>query len=405
MNFPGLRTLNDRMNRFEQELAAALAELKGRSLLRHLRNVDSAQGARVRIGGRSMLMLCSNNYLGLAGHPRLRDAARHALERYGVGAGASRLIAGSLDPLSRLERRLARFQGTEAALVFGSGYLANLGTITALAGKGDVVLGDELNHASLIDGCRLSRAEVRVFRHRDCGHLQVLLEQSGQARRRLIVTDAVFSMDGDCARLAEMVELKHRFDAVLMVDEAHAIGVLGPGGAGLAAHIGLGQEVDVRIGTLSKALGSYGAYAAGSHILAEFLINRARSFIYTTGLAPALAAAAEQALAILEEEPERRRLLLDNAEYLRDKLGRAGFRIAPTQTPIIPVMLGDERLALAMAAALFERGVYVTAIRPPTVPPGSARLRVTPTAEHTQADLDDVLTAFVESGRELELTR
>lgn len=365
--------------------------------------IESAHGAEVESGGRRMLMLSSNNYLDLAAHPAVKRAAIEAVERYGVGAAASRLVAGSLEPVHRLEQSLARFKGVEAALVFGSGYLANMGAITALTGPGDVVFSDELNHASLIDGCRLSRATVRIFRHRDADHLKALLEKSPGSGRRLIVTDSVFSMDGDLAPLAEIVELAREFGAAVMIDEAHGVGVIGPGGAGLAAELGLENEIDVQVGTLSKALGAQGAYVAGSRTLIDFLINRARCFIYTTGLPPALAAAAEAALQVMINEPARIARLHDNASYMRAALIAAGFELAPTTSSILPVMIGSAQNALMMAERLFARGVYVIAIRPPTVPQGSARLRVTPTAGHTRADLDRAIAAFIKSGRELRV--
>lgn len=391
------------MSVLDRELQTALEELDRSALRRHLRIVESAHDTHVTIGGRRLLMLSSNNYLGLAAHPALRRAAADAIERYGVGAGASRLIAGSLGPLHELEAKLARLKGVEAALVFGSGYLANLGTITALTGPGDIVFSDELNHASLIDGCRLSKAALRIYRHCDSDHLRQLLADSSGAGRRLIVTDSVFSMDGDFAPLAEIVNLARQYRAAVMIDEAHAVGVAGPRGAGLAAHLGLEREIDIHVGTLSKALGSYGAYVAGSRTLIDFLLNRARSFIYSTGLAPAMAAAAGAALDLIESSSELIASLWENAAYLRDGFNSMGFRLAPTESPILPVMIGESDMALKMATALIERGVYVIAIRPPTVARGTARLRVTPIASHTRRDLDQALDAFRWSGRELGL--
>jgi len=347
--------------------------------------------------------LSSNNYLGLAAHPRVKQAAIAAVERYGVGAGASRLIAGGLEPVRGLEANLASLKRAKAALVFGSGYLANLGILTALAGPGDIVFSDELNHASLIDGCRLSKAEVRVYRHCDPDHLHVLLQQSASTRRRLIVTDSIFSMDGDFAPLREIVELARQFDAITMIDEAHAVGVAGPGGAGLAAEFGLEKEIDVQVGTLSKALGAYGAYVVGAVALVDFLINRARSFIYTTGLPPSIAAAADAAIEVMRVEPQRIRRLWENAAYLRERLAGAGFKFGSTKSPILPLIIGEAQAATAIAARLFKRGVYVIAIRPPTVPPGTARLRITPIADHSTADLDEAIAAIIQSGRELRL--
>ncbi len=389
------------MASLEQEILAELDLIKGQALYRQLRTIESAHGPRVTYKGRSMLMLASNNYLGLAAHPALKRAAAAAGEQYGTGSGASRLIAGNLKILSDLEERLAQFKGVPAALVFGSGYLANLGTISALAGRDDVILSDELNHASLIDGCRLARAQVMVYRHRDLDHLKSMLTAARGARRRIIVTDSVFSMDGDLAPLAEIVELARRHDAAVMIDEAHAVGVLGDRGAGLASALGLEREVDIQMGTLSKALGSYGAYVAGSRALIDLLINRARSFVFTTGLPPASAAAALAAIDIIEAQPQRIRQLWDNGCYLRQELIRAGFKLGATSTPILPVIVGQAQPALDLADALLHRDVFVLAIRPPTVPPATARLRVTPTADHTRADLDEALTAFIAAGREV----
>lgn len=391
------------MSILDPALEAELDALERHALRRNLRVIDGAHDPRVIVGGRRMLMLSSNNYLGLAAHPAVREAAIAAIGGYGVGAGASRLVAGSLAPIHQLEREIADLKGVAAALVFGSGYLANLGAITALAGPGDAIFSDQLNHASLIDGCRLARATLRIYRHRDVDHLAAMIAESGGARRRIIVTDSVFSMDGDFAPLAEIVALARTFRAAVMIDEAHGVGVVGPGGAGLAAHLGLEREIDIHIGTLSKALGSYGAYVAGSRTLIDYLLNRARSFIYSTGLAPALAAAASAAIRTMRESPEIIARLWDNASYLRERLEREGFRLGATATPILPVMIGESDAALRMAAALYERGVYVIAIRPPTVPPCAARLRVTPTAAHSRADLDEAAAAFRSAGRELGL--
>jgi 8-amino-7-oxononanoate synthase len=291
----------------------------------------------------------------------------------------------------------------EATLVFGSGYLANLGTIPALAGPQDVILSDELNHASLIDGCRLARAQVMVYRHCDLDHLKATLVNARGARRRIIVTDSVFSMDGDIAPLADIVELARRHDAAVMIDEAHAVGILGVKGAGLASALNLESEIDVQMGTLSKALGSYGAYVAGSRALIDLLINRARSFVFTTGLPPASAAAASAAIDLIQAEPERIKRLWDNGCYLGQGLTAAGFRLGASATPILPVIVGPAEPALDLADALLTRNIFVLAIRPPTVPEGTARLRVTPTAEHTRADLDEALAAFAASGRETGL--
>jgi len=391
------------MTGLDSELEAALRELEGRSLRRVLRIVESAQETTVMLGGRRVLMLSSNNYLGLASHDKVKHAAAEALTKYGTGTGASRLIAGNLEPLVELEKHIAAFKGVDAALVFGSGYLANIGVLSALAGAGDVVLSDELNHASLIDGCRLSRARVAIYRHRDVDHLRDLLCEARNARRRFIVTDSVFSMDGDRAPLVEIVELAREYRAAIILDEAHGVGVIGPKGAGLAAETGLTKEIDVHVGTLSKALGAYGAYVAGSSILIDYLVNRARSFIYSTGLSPVIVAAADAALGIIESDPSLLQRLHDNAAYLREGLERTGFRIGDTTTPILPVMVGEADNALRLSQALLARGVHAIAIRPPTVPAGTARLRVTPIAAHSREELDLALAAFGEAGREVGL--
>ena len=395
---------DDRMSSaLENGLRADLEHLGQIGLRRSLRVIESEQAGRVTYEGRSVLMLSSNNYLGLAAHPRVRQAAIAATERYGVGSGASRLVAGNLEPLRRLEANLARLKSAEAALIFGSGYLANLGALTALAGRSDVILSDELNHASLIDGCRLAKADLKIYRHCDTDHLKVLLEESAAARRRLIVTDSIFSMDGDFAPLREIVTLARRFDAATMVDEAHAVGVIGPDGAGLAAELGLQAQIDVQMGTLSKALGAYGAYVAGSRVLIEFLINRARSFIYTTALPAPIAAAADAAIEIMRAEPERIRRLWDSAAHLRSRLEAAGFRFGHTESPILPLIIGEAQASVEMAKRLLDRGIYAIAIRPPTVPVGTARLRLTPIADHTRTDLDEAIEAIIRCGRELNL--
>lgn len=378
-----------------------LDELKRRGLYRSLRLIAGSQDATVTVNGKEVILLSSNNYLDLANHPAVKRAAAGALERYGCGTGASRLISGTMGLHAELERALADFKGTEAALVFNSGYHANTGAIPALVGPGDAVFSDELNHASIIDGCRLSRAEVGVFRHRDVADLERLLASAPPGGQRLIVTDSVFSMDGDVAPLKEIVALAQRYRAWVMVDEAHALGVFGPTGAGVVEEMGLQGEVEVQMGTLGKALGSAGAYVAGSRVLIEWLINRARSFIYSTALPPAVLAAALAALEIVKHEPERRRRLWANAAFLRDGLSRLGYRLGATASPILPVLIGPEAETMALCDALLARGVFAHGIRPPTVPEGTARLRVSPMATHTDEQLERVLQAFAEVGREV----
>ncbi len=382
-------------------LKASLRELESRHLLRRLRTLEGAQGPRMRLEGREVVILASNNYLGLAGDPRLKEAAARAAREFGTGAGASRLITGSMALHRELEERLAAFKKKEAALLMGSGYLANIGLIPSLAGEGDLILSDELNHASLVDGCRLSRARTSVYPHKDLKELSRLLREAPQEGRKLIVTDGVFSMDGDLAPLPEVVSLARESRAWVLLDDAHATGVQGPSGGGTAEHFGIEGGVEVTMGTLSKALGSYGAFVCGSRALIEFLINRCRSFIYSTALPPPPVAAALAALEILEEEPERRAALWDNTDYLRGGLKSLGFRLGQSQTPILPVHVGKARAALKMAELLLERGVFAVAIRPPTVPEGTSRLRLTPMATHSREDLDRALEALEQAGREV----
>jgi len=382
----------------DQELAAELTRLEAAGLRRVLRPLASGSAAEVTIGGRPVLLLSSNNYLGLADHPHVVAASCEAIRRWGCGAGASRLITGHLDLHAQVEAQLAAFKGTEAALLFPSGYQANVGTIGALVGRGDHVFSDALNHASIIDGCRLSRASVHVYPHRDARTLEGLLATTPRGGRRVIVTDSVFSMDGDRAPLRDLVALARAYHTSLFLDEAHAAGVLGPRGAGLAEEEGLADAVAVQMGTLGKALGGAGAYIAGSRALVDLVANRARSFVYTTGLAPAAVAAAGAALRVIAAEPERRTRLLRTAARLRRGLADGGLR-AEGDTHIIPVMLGDNALAMRFADALLERGVLAHAIRPPTVPPGTARLRVTPMATHTDEQIDRALDAFATAAR------
>jgi 8-amino-7-oxononanoate synthase len=379
-------------------LRAELAALEAAGLRRRLRPLASGSDTEVWCDGQPALLLSANNYLGLAKHPALRAAATEAIARYGCGTGSSRLIAGHFDLHATVERALAAVKGTEAALLFASGYQANLATVSALVGPGDHVYSDALNHASIIDGCRLSRATVHVYPHRDVPALEVQLAASPPAGRRLIVTDSVFSMDGDRAPLAALVTLAEHYHSWLMIDEAHATGVMGNHGGGLADAEGLAGRVTVQMGTLGKALGSAGAYVAGSQALVDVLVNRARGFVFSTGLPPASVAAAGAALELVRSEPERRDALAANAAFLRDGLRALGLD-ARGDTHIVPVMVGDNARAVALADALRVRGVLAHAIRPPTVPPGTARLRVTPMATHTRPQLERALAAFADAAR------
>ena len=368
------------------DLQERLAELDSNGLRRRLRLVEGPQGPEVMLDGHPVLLLCSNNYLGLADHPRLRQAAADAALSLGTGAGASRLISGSMSIHAELESRLAEFKGTEAALLFGSGYLANTGAIAALAGRGEVVFSDELNHASIIDGCRLAGAETFVYRHSDTEHLEWGLRRAAR-RAALIATDGVFSMDGDVAPLPKLVELARRHRCRLLVDEAHATGCIGPGGRGSVAATGLTGQVDVTVGTLGKALGGYGAYVCGSAEVVDFLVNSARPFIFSTAPPPPLVAAARVALEILIEQPERVDRLKRNAAALRDGLRAEGLEPIGFETQIVPLVIGEADDAMALCERLLAEGVFAQAIRPPTVPAGTCRLRLTTMATHRIADL------------------
>jgi 8-amino-7-oxononanoate synthase len=386
------------------DVAARLEELRERGLYRRLRLIEGPQGPRVLLSGREVLLLCSNDYLGLASDPRVRQAAAEAALRWGAGAGASRLISGNMQPHRELETRLAAFKGYERALLFGSGYLANSGTIAALAGPGETVFSDELNHASIIDGCRLARAETIVYRHNDVEHLRSLLGESAGSPA-LIVTDGVFSMDGDVAPLPELLELARRHGARLMVDEAHATGAIGPGGRGAVAAAGLSGEVDVVVGTLGKALGSYGAYVCASSETVDYLVNRARSFVFSTAPPPPAVGAARAALGVLEGEPERVDRLTANARVLREALAAEGLTASGSTTQIVPIEVGEAEPTMELCERALERGVFAQGIRPPTVPEGSSRLRFTVMATHEPDDLRHAAHQVGEAAREIGLLK
>ncbi len=385
------------------EISERLEELRSAGLYRRLRQVSGPQGPRVLLDGREVLLLCSNNYLGLADHPKVREASAEAAMRWGTGAGASRLISGTMTLHRRLEQRLAGFKRTESALLFGSGYLANTGTVAALARAGDVVLSDELNHASIVDGCRLSRAETFVYRHADPEHLAWGLQKAG-GRASLIVTDGVFSMDGDVAPLDQLVELAQRHDCRLMVDEAHATGTMGPGGRGSVAAAGLEDEVDVIVGTLGKALGSYGAYVCASREVTDWLVNVARPFIFSTALPPPVTAAAFASLALLEAQPERVDRLRENTAALRAALAAEGMPVDERGAQIVPLIVGESADATALCEEALRGGVFAQAIRPPTVPSGTARLRLTVMATHRAAELRRAAVTLAAVARGLGLS-
>ncbi|MEI7625100.1 MAG: 8-amino-7-oxononanoate synthase [Actinomycetota bacterium] len=378
------------------EIAQRLDEIKRLGLHRRMRLVSGPQGPRVVLDGKPVLLLCSNNYLGLADHPKVRQAAADAAMRWGVGAGASRLVSGTMTIHRRLEDRLADFKATEACLLFGSGYLANIGVISALARKGEVVFSDELNHASIIDGCRLAGADIFVYGHGDVEHLEWGLQEAGD-RASLIVTDGVFSMDGDVAPLEEIVELAHDYDVRLVVDDAHGTGTIGPDGRGAVAEAGLDGEVDIIIGTLGKALGSYGAYVCCDNTMAQYLTNTARSLIYSTALAPPAAAGALASLELLIENPRRAEKLAANADVLRSELTKVGFDVSGSSTQIIPLVIGGAEQTMDVCEAALKRGVFAQAIRPPTVPQGTSRLRLAVMASHTKGELREAALVLGEA--------
>ena len=376
---------------------AELDALEADGLRRRVRTLDSAADTEVVLNGRPVLCLASNNYLGLATHPDVTAAAAEAAARFGAGSGAARLITGGQRAHDDLEAALADFKGTDEAVLFSSGYLANLGTIAAIVRPGDAVFSDELNHASIVDGARLSKAKVHVYRHADAGHLDDLLgawRQERPTERALVVTDSVFSMDGDLAPLPDLVEVTEAHGAILMIDEAHATGVVGPGGRGAAAHFGLEGRIPVVMGTLSKALGAAGGFVAGRADLCAWLRNRARSFIFDTAMAPPVVAAAAAALEVVRREPERPERVRTLARRLADDLADAGYKVAAPDAAVIPVFIGEAADTMSLAAGLLEAGVLVGAIRPPSVAPGTSRLRVTLMATHTEDHLGRATAAF-----------
>ena len=373
-----------------------LSQREGDGLLRRLTTYDdSPTSALIASDGRQLVNFASNDYLHLARDPRLATAVRAALERHAWGSGASPLITGHTTCHAKLEQQLARFEQTEAALVFSSGYAANVGTIQSLVGRGDVVFSDEKNHASIIDGCRLSGARVQVYRHVDMDFLQKILAQAGGFRRRLVVTDSLFSMDGDLAPLAPLVDLAAQHDAMLLIDEAHATGVFGEQGRGVAEHLGVQSDIPAKIGTLSKALGCAGGFVAGSQRLIDWLVNRARPYIYSTAQAAAGMAAATAALEIVRREPERRRTLLQRADIMRGELRKQGWPIQ-SESQIVPIMTGDPESALRMSAILRGQGMLVPAVRPPSVPEVESLLRISLSYGHSDAMVQQLLETFAE---------
>lgn len=376
----------------------ALSDLERQGLRRQLLDRAGAQGAIVQLNGQSLVNFSTNDYLGLAADPRLTEAVRAALDDQGWGAGASPLISGHSSLHQQLEARLAEFEQTEAGLIFPSGFAANAGTIAALVGAGDVVFTDRKNHASLLDGCRLSRADVKVYPHGDWQRLDRLLERDSGHQRRLIVTDSLFSMDGDVAPLSELADVADRHGAMLMIDEAHATGVFGSAGRGVAEAQAVEDRVPIRVGTLSKAFGSHGGYVVGERRLTEWLVNRARPYVFSTAAPAAVAAASLAALNIVIHEPQRRTTLLEQAAHLRDRLVHLGWNVGKSTSQIIPVIVGEAEAAVRLSAALREKGMFVPAIRPPTVPKGEACLRISLSYAHSSEMIDRLVDALADVG-------
>lgn len=384
-------------------LSNQIQSLKDQNLYKPLVVMDTPSGGRITVNGKpNIVNLSSNNYLGLANHPKLKEAAKLATEKWGAGAGAVRPIIGTMRIHMELEQKLAAFKHVEASLVFQSGFTANAGVIPTITDADDVIITDELNHASIIDGVRLSKASRKIYKHCDMYALEEALSATKEAKKRLIITDGVFSMDGDIAPLPDIVALAQKYDAAVMVDDAHGSGVLG-GGRGTAYHFGVHDKIDIQLGTLSKAVGVMGGYIAGSASLIDWLIQRARPFLFSTAHTPATAAATIAAIELMESDASFTERLWENASYWKAGLQRLGFDIGISQTPITPVMVGDEAKALTLQRGLFEEGVLALAIVFPTVARGKARIRTMPSAMHTHEELDDALTAFEKVGRRLEL--
>jgi glycine C-acetyltransferase len=389
------------MKRFEW-MQKEISNLKEKGLLTNIRTLSSPQGAWLIVDGKKVLNFCSNNYLGLANHPKLREAAQAAIKKYGVGPAAVRTIAGTMDLHNELEERIANFKGAEAAITFQSGFAANLGTIQALVGKKDVVFSDELNHASIIDGCRLSGARIARYAHCDPNHLeQVIKENEDTYEKAIIITDGVFSMDGDIAPLDRLQEIAENYDILLAVDDAHGEGVLGKGGRGIVDHFDLHGKVDIEIGTFSKAFGVIGGVVSGNAIIIDWLKQRGRPFLFSSAMTPPDVAACIAAVDILENSTEYVDKLWKNADYFKTEMSKNGFDIGHSATPITPIMLGDAPLAQKMSKDLFENGIFATPIGYPTVPKGKARIRVMVSAAHSQEDLDQGLEKFIKSGKDL----
>ncbi len=380
-----------------------LRQLKQQNLLRSLREIDSAPDDIITENGKELLLFSSNNYLGLANHPSLKSAAIAAIQGWGVGSGASRLVSGNLNLYKQLEEALAKLKKTEAALVFSTGYMANIGSLGAILQKDDLILADRLNHASLIDGCRLSGATFRLYKHCDMDHLKKLLSDRKKDQKAFIITDGLFSMDGDIAPLPEILRLAEEYDVGVFLDDAHATGVLGSFGGGTAEHFQLTSPRLIQMGTLSKALGGLGGFIAGNRILIDYLINKARPFVYTTALPPSVLASGIAALALLEKDQTLIKQLWENRNYFYEKVSHLGFNTLKTESPIFPILIGNSETALTFSKSLLENGIHVSAIRPPTVPKGTARLRVTIMANHKKHQIDTLLYQLEKAGRSLKV--
>jgi len=382
-------------------LAEELDSLKSQGLYRHLRVLDEEQKPRTSFDHRSVINLSSNNYLGLTTHAKLRERALEATRTLGVGSGSVRTIAGTMSVHMELERRLAEFKRTEATVVFQSGFTANAGTVSSILGKEDFIVSDELNHASIIDGARLSRATIKVFPHRDAEAARAIVQTLPRERRRLIISDGVFSMDGDLGVLPALCDVADEFGCIMMVDDAHASGVFGTNGRGTIDHFGLHGRVDIQVGTLSKAVGALGGYVAGSRALIEFLYHRARPFLFSTSHPPAVAASCLAAIDVLESEPQLIERLWDNTRFFKSGLQSLGFDTGASESPITPVIVGDAALAMKLSDVLFDNGVFAQGIGFPTVPRGKARVRTIVTATHTRDELQFALDCFAKVGRSI----
>lgn len=386
-----------------QEWSVEIELLKSEGLYREVRSLEDSQAPRTVTEGREIILLASNNYLGLTTEPKVKRQTIEIIEKYGTGSGGSRLTTGNYDLHQRLERELADFKQTEAAIIFNTGYMANLGVLSTVVGDGDLIISDELNHASIIDGCRLSKAEVSIYKHADLEDLEIKLKEGQDYRRRLIVTDGVFSMDGDVAPLPGIVDLAQKYQALVMVDDAHGTGVLGANGGGSIEHFGLEEEIDIQLGTLSKALAAEGGFIAGDQVLIDLLRNKARPFIYSTALAPGTIAAGLASLQYLRGNPQILRRLWRNIDLLKFGLKDLGYRLLSSDSAIIPILIGNEEKTMEVSQKLLEEGVLAPGIRPPTVPAGKSRIRATVMANHQIKDIEEVLEVFSRVGKELSL--